>query len=287
MKLIIRLSLVLFLSGCSNTGGKDESKNQDTTKVSNPEATGPAGEGDSSNIAFGFSNESGNQILITSEDSLANPSKFSATISKDGKIAETSYNNQKVATKDDNGRQIYYNFSNSGGYLFDVKTGTVSNENSVILFSKDFLAGKKFIELNAIETKDIPGVFNERVEKDKGRKVIKDKVLVHLDKDRSIYLFEFTIKADSALVSLALITPDKIIYKDFPAKVDATSTWRVDDGGDFGFDYYKVLAVFEKNNSLGLITDWLGTEGYSIEYMKEDGQQFKEVKKGYRYTAAE
>jgi hypothetical protein len=220
-------------------------------------------------------------------DSLANPAEFATTINKQGQLSDISYNSQKVAGKEDTGREIYFNFNNSGGYLYDVKSGAVSNENSVVLFSKGFLSARKYINPAAIETKDNPVPAIQRVEKERNRKITNHKKAAQLEGGRSLYLFEFEIKNDSALVVLAYLTPDKIVYKDFPAKRNEISTWRADDNGDFGLSYYKILAAFDKNGSLELITDWLGTEGYSIEYMKEDGKQFLEVKKGYRYTAPE
>ena len=34
-----------------------------------------------------------------------------------------------------------------------------------------------------------------------------------------------------------------------------------------------ILAVFKEQNGIGIITDWLGTEGYSTEYLKEEGDE--------------
>ena len=109
--------------------------------------------------------------------------------------------------------------------------------------------------------------------------------MTEIDNGRSVYLFEFEMKGDSALASLAYVTPDKIVYDDFPAIYDETSTWRVDDGGEFGIDYYELLAVFEKNGKIELITDWPGAEGVATSYLRENGAKFKELKVISRYTA--
>ncbi len=237
-------------------------------------------------IAFGFSNEAGNQTLILNDensDSIV-PSKFSLAFSYGGRPFDIHFIQEKKAGIKDNNRATYHNFENSGGYLYKTRYGTVNKDHAVVLTSRDFFRNRMFLKLKTVD-KGLSNTNKLKVESDKGRKIKRYKGLVQLDENRSIYLFEFERKKNSVLAALVLITPDKIVYEDFPAEYNSISTWSVDDGGEFGMEYIHVLAAFEKQGVLEIVTEWGGAEGYSIEYMKEEGTSFKTLKTGYRYAA--
>ncbi|TAL62033.1 MAG: hypothetical protein EPN85_03465 [Bacteroidetes bacterium] len=235
-------------------------------------------------IEFGFSDSAGKQILTLSGVVLDDPSKFVSTISNNSKLLKLKFIKRKNNTNNYNpgDGDTYRNFKNHGGYLYETISEIADKDHSLLLLSKDFFSNRKFLKLTAIDQKELPSPLKIKIESDKNRKIENAHGLVQIDEKRNVYLIKFYTKNDSALASLAFITPDKIIYKDFSAKYNTISTWRVDDGGEFP-EGYEVLAAFETQEGIELITDWTGAEGYAIEYMKEDGKKFKTLKNGYRY----
>ncbi|MDJ1473632.1 hypothetical protein QNI19_38740 [Cytophagaceae bacterium DM2B3-1] len=237
-----------------------------------------------STIGFGFCDQTGKRILIQ-EDSVVMPESFTKALSKEGKIVDIIFREAKKESEQSNGRQWAENFDRSGGSLYTVTSGTVSEEETTVLFTKPFLETHKLIPTTPFEKGKLSDSNRAKIESFKGWKVKDSHSLVKLSGNRSIFLVEFELKGDSALASLVVVGSDKILYKDFPAKYDETSTWSVDDGGQFGWEYYKILAVLEYEGKIELITDWVGAEGYNATYMQEEGQTFKVIKEGYRYTS--
>ncbi|MBA3683394.1 MAG: hypothetical protein H0W73_19845 [Bacteroidetes bacterium] len=287
-------SLLLLLFGCSSEQKKITIAEQatvtdtlivnDTTQAPPAISTNTTPQKDISGIEFGYCNEEGKQILLL-RDSLIDPQKLVKVISDSGKIADILFVKKRAATKEDNNRKTYFNFTNAGGYLYEVKNTSVDKELSLVLVSDEFLSHHKIVNPNGCEKMDLVSSIKTKIEKDKNRKIKKTKCLKQIDFNRSIYLFEFVIKKDSALVTLAYIDNDKIIYHDYPALYNEISTWRVDDGGEFGLDYLNVLAIFENKNNIELVLDWAGAEGYSIDYLVEENSKFVSKKGGYRYCA--
>ncbi|MDQ3111795.1 MAG: hypothetical protein M3R17_18055 [Bacteroidota bacterium] len=293
-KSIVPLAVALIFLGCSNaqtenkTGNDsltDSVKHSDSTTTNVPEfQSGNSDSLDAKGIEFGFCNTQGNKVLLLA-DSLPKNSGFSV-IDADREISVLmAFRKKQIATSEDNGRQTEYNFENCDGYLFEIKGRPADSKNSVVFLSPEFLTGRTYFKVTDVASKQLPAEIRSRVEADKNRKIKNFRCLTSIDKNRSVYIFEFEAKKDSALAALAYITPDKIVYENFPAKYDETSTWRVDDGGQFGVEYFELLAVFEKDGRIELVTDWPGAEGYATSYLRENGATFKELKSCSRYTA--
>jgi hypothetical protein len=291
MKTLLGITLLMLSMGCS-THPKKETKQHivpgktDTVKTADQHPVqAQSNDNGADDLAFGFSNNTGQNILLLGSDSISTPSKFTFVISNKGLIAPVTFIKIKQATTDDNGRQNYQNFENSGGFLFGTKLGMVDSTTTAILLSSKFVSNRTYIKLNGVKKQELPDILKQKIEATKGRKIKKYKELATINEKRAIYLIEFEAKGDSVLASLIFTAPGKIIYKDYPAKYDSTSTWSVDDGGEFGMDYYFPLAVFEQAGKTEIITEWIGAEGASVEFMAGSGNNFKTIKKGYRYIA--
>ena len=104
--------------------------------------------------------------------------------------------------------------------------------------------------------------------------------------NQSAYIVVFSPKKDSVLASL-VIGGKQFVYRDYPAKYDEGSTWRVDDGGEFSNDAIRILAVFRnQQGDLEIITEWAGAEGANIEYFKETKGKIEVIKEASRYWGA-
>lgn len=292
MKFFSPFLLAIFLLSCSNTPGEKKSNDSlvdsvnvdESTTDSITRSTSNLDAPDSTQIEFGFCDLDGRNLLLLS-DSLADPTIFTAVFDADHNVAWPMYRKKQKAGSEDNGRQNEYNFRNCKGYLYTMKGKQAAVGSSVIFMTAEFVSKRKIFVLNPPAKKEISAANRSRMETAKQRKIKDYRCLSVLGKDSSIYILEFENIGDSALASLAYITPDKIVYEDFPATWNDMSTWRVDDGGSFGVEYFDLLAVFEKDGKLEIITDWPGAEGIATEYLKEKDGAFKSIKGISRYTA--
>ncbi|MCE3229009.1 MAG: hypothetical protein K0S32_3560 [Bacteroidetes bacterium] len=235
-------------------------------------------------IEFAFCNEAGTQLLALA-DSLADPSSLTKSFSDERKLIPVSFVKKRIADKEDNGRQTYYNFEKCGGYFFETTSGKVSHDSSNVLLSEKFLKERKLVSLVPNNSTNIPGPLRMRIEQSKARKIKKFKCLGQIDNASCFYIIEFERKKDSCLAALVYINKEKFVWLNFPAKYNDISVWRVDDGGEFGVDYYNLLTVFEYKGIIEIVVDWIGAEGFSIEFLREKGNEFKSMKGSYRYAA--
>lgn len=278
---------LLFCYSC--TGSKSKEPQVKTTDTINDQQDSVAKDTihSATAIQFGFANESGNQILIDSTIFPLKPELLVYTIDTSGRPVNIKYEKYHPATAKDNHRQTCFNFNNAGGYLFSVKNKMADQSNTSILFTQNFYSDHTVINMSEPTDNSFPDQIRKKTESDKKRKVKSFKALKLLEGGRSIYLIEFAKKKDSVLVSLVLTGIDQAVYYDFPAIYNEQSTWRVDDGGEFGFEYFSILAAFKVNGKIEIITDWIGAEGYNTLYLKEDGSNFIKIKEYYRYSSPE
>lgn len=287
MKIIFPFLLATtFLFSCTNkstTKNTNQDSLPDTTQTLTNTVYDPL---DMAGIEFGFCDTDGKKILLLA-DTLLSPSQFSKVFSADHKLSDVRYIEMKKATEEDNGRQNEFNFKNCKGYLFEVKENAVTSAHTVVCVTAAFISSRKIIPVRAPVIMELSTANKARIETAKNRQIREYRCLALLGKDSAIYLFEFDNIGESALATLAYVTPGKIIYQDFPAQYNDMSTWRVDDGGRFGVGYFEVLAIFEKNGKLEIVTDWPGAEGTNTEFLRENGNELKPLKGYARYTAPE
>jgi hypothetical protein len=288
MKQTVNFILILFCMGCT-PGSKIDKQTVKVDSVLKQPIT--LADSDAkpvvNGIEFGFCNANGDQILMLNVDSVWNPADYIYSASLSTKLIDVKFLKRRSQSRTFNGRETSFNFDNCGGNLYQVLSGKADRENSLVLLTKSFVSSRKLLELTSIEKDELSPAVKAKVESEKKRKIKNVRGLVQLDGNRSIYLFEFYNQKDSALATVAYITPEKIIYNDMAAHFDSISTWREGDGGEFGMNAFTVLAVFENEGKIEMVTDWAGEEGYDVEYWVEDGQKFRLVKGGYRYCAPE
>lgn len=284
MKQFIGLLLAVISTACGSETNKKTTEvpsEQKTEKEQPDTAINTMGDG----LFLGYTNEPGDIVLLLDSDSIQQPKLIKNALSATGVVLHVAFTGTKKAKDQDNGRQNYFNFSNSGGHRFEVEKGTLPNDQTIVLCTDAFLKEHQVLQFDSKTKGNLANEVRSKIEQDKGRIVKRSAVIATVKEKVRIALVEFEMKGNQALVVLAVITPTEISYKDFPAEYDETSTWGVDDGGDFGFEWFTVNAIFENKGSFEIVTDWAGAEGTAIEYLKEENGELVTVKKAYRYTA--
>ena len=236
-------------------------------------------------LIFGFANMDGNQVLMKGEPEGVSPEEFTQIFDDKGKLAPITYKGFKDATENDNHRQTPYNFDNSGGHLYSLDK-KIDEWQTIVFMGDDFLENRTVINTKYRTTTILAKTQMKTIEQERDWEIDKYEAVRTYENGVCTYFIQFKPKKDSILVALVFITEDnQIYYRDFPANYDEISTWRVDDGGEFYFDSYKVLGLFESAYGLEIITDWGGAEGSSSSYMILEGQYFVEKAGGYLYMA--
>jgi hypothetical protein len=281
MKSIVYLSILLLFIACQSKTKTSQSKEQigtvATATISN---TYNAKEF----LAFGFSNESGNKILAFEEG--IKFENFTQTIDNQNNIIQIKFEGfQKGTERGVN--LVSSNFKNCAGQVFSLSDNKkVQNYLSNIIFNNAFLKNHSLIGVKTLsQPKKIDEANKNKISAERKRKIKKAWKIADLGNE-SAFIVVFEPKKDSVLASL-VIGDKSYIYRDYSAKYDAGSTWRVDDGGEFPNDAIKILAIFRNQaGELEIITEWAGAEGANIEYAKANKNRFVTIKEASRYWGA-
>lgn len=281
MRIIVYLSILVSLLSCQSKKETNQNKVQtDTISTAIIQKTNDKEE----LLTFGFSNESGDKILVFEEEIKTND--FTQTIDNQGKIAPIKF--ESLQKGNESGvNLVSANFKNCAGQVFSVSNNKkAQNDLSSVLFNDAFLKNHSLINIKTLtQPTKIDEATKNKIATERKRKIKKAWKIANLGNE-SAFIVVFEPKQDSVLASL-VIGGKSYIYRDYPAKYDEGSTWRVDDGGEFPNDAIKILAVFRnKAGELEIITEWVGAEGTNIEYAKANKNKFETIKEASRYWGA-
>ncbi|RFM30091.1 hypothetical protein [Deminuibacter soli] len=277
------LIFVLF-AACSGPVNNNTIKDNSTAAAGAVQQTTTAGA--QPVLAFAFANQSGTEVLLPKADTgnQVNAAAFTEVIIKNTQ-QHCTFVKQLPAGANDNGRQLADNFAQSAGAIFKLQQPVNTEEETVLLTNAAFLQQHHLLDRSPAPGSNLSAEVKAQLESSKRRRIKSIHAVAGLAAGAGVYLVEFERKLDSVLVSLVATKHGDIISRDYAAKFDSTSTWGVDDGGEFGFDNYHLLAAFDNNGDPELVTEWAGAEGITIEYMVPKGNVFVTRQTGYRYSA--
>jgi hypothetical protein len=280
MKILSLITSLFILFSCQT---KTTQKTENTDSVAT--TTTPVITQIDEALTFGFSNEKGNRILAFEENT--NPKWFTQVIDNQGHTTKISFiKTQKGIEGGVN--QTSFNFDNCTGQLFEISSDKKFNTDyTSVLFNEEFSKNHQSIFVKTLEK---PQVIDRKIKNaiatERKRAVKNAWKIADFGENQSAYIVVFSPKKDSVLASL-VIGNKQFIYRDYPAKYDEGSTWRVDDGGEFPNDAIRILAVFRNpKGELEIITEWAGAEGANIEYIKANKNIFEIIKEASRYWGA-
>lgn len=280
MKSIAYISILAFSLAC-------QSKKESTQKEISADtiATASTQNVDKSEelVNFGFSNENGDKILAFEEN--IKSENLTQTIDNEGKITPITFETSQKGNES-GVNLVPTNFKNCAGKVFSVTNKKVKTDLSCVIFNDVYLRNHSLVPFKTLtQPTKIDEANKNKIATERKRK-IKEAWKVAALGNESAYIVIFEPKKDSVLASL-VIGATSYIYRDYPSKYDAGSTWRVDDGGEFPNDAIKILAVFRNQaGELEIITEWAGAEGANIEYIKANKNTFETIREASRYWGA-
>ena len=183
--------------------------------------------------------------------------------------------------EENNYRDTYYNFDNLSGWVYEMEQGRLlenpENEydaiwGAALLVDENYKNTTTILDLKNREngmtkvvavSDDLQKTFENKY----GRKIMTicaSAVFSDNNNEYQLVNVQFENKGTSALGVTALVENGEIkAVKEFPATYDETSTWRVDDGGEFGGLWADLVA--SENGVLTLYTADSGAEGCNYQ----------------------
>ncbi len=222
----------------------------------------------------------------------------------DGKYYPVTFKGVQMGdNENDSGRDTYYNFENLSGWIYEMQQGRLlenpENEydaiwSAVLLVDENYKNAANILALKNREngrakvvglSEELNKAFAEKY----GRKVVSScaSAVFGDNSEYQLVNVQFETKGTDALGVTALVENGVIkAVKEFPATYDETSTWRVDDEGEFA-GLWSDLVVME-NGVLTLYTCSSGAEGANYQNYVIDGDKFVEGEvEAYFYEAPE
>jgi hypothetical protein len=230
-------------------------------------------------LAFAFPNEQGTRLLATGE--IAKPEALRIAICSGGQQVSVQFERRQPEGPKTTGRQTPQNFSQAGGAIFRIVSGTVSPDATCVLGDESLLAGATLMPLkrpaqNARCAKAMYPLFQA----DKTRPVVGCWPIAESAAGIRIAIIEFSRRLTQALASLVVIEGDRRTYIDYPAdfKGPGDDLWRADDGGEIHAGGFDVVFLLKRGPSYVVAVDWAGAEGNMLSVQTADGGgQFKEI----------
>lgn len=290
-KAVIIIAMSLLLTGCLEKNTAVRGNTAGEVQVPPTVAVQPAVDeyvaiGKLGNF-FGFTNETGKLIILPGRvEEVQGLDDISKAIGENGNVLTVRYLGPQKGNEKDNGRLTSRNFDNLEGHIFEVTEGAAIGDETYYLVSEDGFNIRSVLDSQEGSGSEIDLAAKEEIEGIKNRKIQDSWEIGKLEKDKSIYLVLFEREQDDMLASIVMKTPSKMVFKDYPAKYDASSTWRVDDGGSIYPEMFSILFASKTETGILLGITWIGAEGEVTTLLKENGDAFEELDIGTsRYTS--
>ncbi len=214
------------------------------------------------------------------------PEQIDTAIGTYGTILPIVYAGEQEGTSQDSGRFTADNFPNIPGLLYTAADApAVPNETYYLVDSEQFDL-RVFLLVEQGDHSAAGSQLTSQLEAEVGRPVQASWLLGMAGSDTSIYLVLFSAQSTDLLASIVAETPDGLLRHDYPATLNGSSAWRVDDSGTMDPALFQILFAARADNQLLLGLIWLGAEGESTVLLKQEGSTLEELDiLFYRYTA--
>jgi hypothetical protein len=234
-------------------------------------------------IRFGFFDHGGNRLLSLGPTDavfdLTDPQVVFATNQRRSAV----YDSLQQKSPGSSNRHTAGNFDRLAGHRLTVNGAGPTNQ-SALLVSAAFFTDRHLPELAEINS-ETHTADRQRIELLRQRPLQQTWPLLQTKTGAKLQLVLFQPIGDQELASLALILPDRIIWRDFPANYNPTSTWRVDDGGRIEPNQFRILYLGQKQQQWELAYEFIGAEGILLEFIHEEQSGFESVSRASRFTA--
>ena len=234
-------------------------------------------------ILFGFFDRGGNRLLsLGPTDAVFGWTEPQVVFATNQQRAAL-YDMLQQKSPGSSNRHTAGNFDRLSGHRLTI-AGTGPANQSALLVSNAFFADRRLPEL-AEPTAGADDNDRRRMETLRQRPLQQIWPLLQTANGVRLHLVLFQPIGDQVLASLALVLPDRILWRDFPASYNPISTWRVDDGGRIEPQQFRILYLGQKQQQWEIAYEFIGAEGSNLEFIREKQHQFESVSRASRYMA--
>lgn len=234
-------------------------------------------------IRFGFFDRGGNRLLslgpVDAAFDWTEPQVVFATNQRRSAI----YDMLQQKSPGSSNRHTAGNFDRLSGHRLTI-AGTGPANQSALLVSNAFFADRRLPEL-AEPAAGADDNDRRRMETLRQRPLQQIWPLLQTANGVRLHLVLFQPIGDQVLASLALVLPDRILWRDFPASYNPISTWRVDDGGRIEPQQFRILYLGQKQQQWEIAYEFIGAEGSLLEFIREQPLGFEAVSRTSRYMS--
>lgn len=225
---------------------------------------------------FGFANLEGTKLLVDyPQEQEMNWSQFNVAVGHNGQRLSIKLKGKQKETEANSGRQTAYNFDHLGGLIYEVIKGKAKPNETYFIVKDSALTDRMLLDLTSMNKKKATSKMKSEIAKLKNRAVKNLYPLQNIKEIGNLYLVEFNPKGKDMLASLALLTSDGWVFKDYPAKFSDNSAWRVDDGGSITPDMFSFTFAARSQQGCIIGVQWMGAEGESTSFL-----EYTQPKKG-------
>ena len=295
--LILSLS-ALMLFGCDGNNQQQQTSNTNVTEVQAEVEAAPV------LPVYVLSDQYGTKFLLQTDfegnvapDAPDNLNNYKYVVYNEQYYPVRFKGAQLENEEENNYRDTYYNFDNLSGWLYEMQEGKLlenpENEydaiwGAVLLVDENYKNTTTILDLKNREngmtkavavSDDVQKAFENKY----GRKIVTSCASAVFGENNEYQLVnvQFENKGTDALGVTALVENGEIkAVKEFPATYDETSTWRVDDEGEF-YGLWADLVTLE-NGVMTIYTADSGAEGCNYQNYVIKGDSFSE---GYVSTS--
>jgi hypothetical protein len=235
-------------------------------------------------VSFGFFNNSG-QLIIDHTKPDAMPVVYAKSVCESNRVLPLRFMQIQPGDPRNSHRHTAQNFDFLPGTIYALTIASEKANSSCLLTSDEFMPGTHPLPPLSASSQTLTPVQIERIEALQQRKISKSWALGEVPSGAVLYLVLFEHLDNQALASLILQTSDKVLFRDYPAKVNPYSTWRVDDGGSISPGQFKILMLRQRGQHWEMATEFWGAEGSVLEFLVENNGKFEAARRSYRYVS--
>lgn len=228
-------------------------------------------------INFGLVNEEGNKVIVFDlENPTLEPNQLKVAYINQTAVT-LNYLKKQDYDSTTNGRQTQNLFGQIEGYLYNVEQPIIAKEENeyIVVGSEKFSKSRKLVP-TTVKYENITSPTIQHLISSTYRNTIShSKLIASTETKDSIFLIQLKPVKDSLTVLLIVLeaTSKNTFVKEFKAEYNGMSTWRVDDGGIFPMEDFKIMNVFKNKDKLEVVTSFPGAEGGSFDYLIPDANK--------------
>lgn len=236
--------------------------------------------------AFAFPNVKGTELIVVHE--IPNAAELRTAICG-GQVISVRFVRRQTISGESTDRLFPEQFDHLAGTIFQVVGRSVAPARTCFVAADSLLSNAELYPMRAFSRPTTCGTTERhRVATLRERRIRACWSIASMQRHGLVSIVEYVRVGTEGLASLIVVTNERAIAIDFPAKYrgEGEEMWRAGDGGEFSPDGFNVPFVVRRGRSYFIALDWAGEEGNSLQlYTSDPGSPVRQAISDYWYRA--